>query len=80
MVEAVRHFGRLTRAFAVIDIGHGTTRDQPHHQLDAEFEIKPDESEVPKGYYLEHRPATFKRCQEYCSVNKFCPHFNNVTF
>ena len=43
------------------------------------YDIKPEE-EVAKGYYLEHRPAVYKRCQEYCAVNKFCPHFNDVTF
>ena len=43
------------------------------------YDIKPEE-EIAKGYYLEHRPAVYKRCQEYCAVNKFCPHFNDVTF
>ena len=43
------------------------------------YDIKPEE-EVAKGYYLEHRPALYKRCQEYCAVNKFCPLWNNTTF
>jgi hypothetical protein len=30
--------------------------------------------------YWEHRPKVYRRCQDYCSVNKYCPHFNNVTF
>ena len=43
------------------------------------YDIKPEE-EISKGYYLEHRPKVHKRCQDYCAVNKFCPHFNDVTF
>ena len=42
------------------------------------FEIKPET--VEKGYYIEHRPAVNKRCNDYCSVNKFCSYFNNTTF
>ena len=30
--------------------------------------------------YWEHRPATYKRCEDYCSVSKFCPLWNNTTF
>lgn len=37
------------------------------------FDIRPET--VEKGYFIEHRPAVYKRCQNYCSVNKFCPHF-----
>jgi len=37
------------------------------------FEEKPDDSSVPKGYNIEHRPATYRRCERYCSVSKFCP-------
>lgn len=30
--------------------------------------------------YWEHRPATHKRCEDYCSVSKFCPLWNNTLF
>lgn len=30
--------------------------------------------------HWEHRPATYRRCEDYCSVNKWCPVWNNVTF
>jgi hypothetical protein len=42
------------------------------------FNIKPET--VDKGYHIEHRPAVYRRCQDYCSVNKFCPVWSNVAF
>jgi hypothetical protein len=42
------------------------------------FDIKPET--VEKGYYIEHRPATYNRCADYCSVNKFCKVWNDTTF
>ena len=30
--------------------------------------------------FWEHRPATYRRCEEYCAVSKFCPVWNDVTF
>jgi hypothetical protein len=30
--------------------------------------------------YWEHRPATYRRCEDYCPVNKYCPVWQNVTF
>jgi hypothetical protein len=42
------------------------------------FNIKPET--VDKGYHIEHRPAVYRRCQDYCSVAKWCPVWSNVTF
>jgi hypothetical protein len=37
------------------------------------YDIKPES--VEKGYYIEHRPKSYRRCEDYCSVSKFCPHW-----
>lgn len=31
-----------------------------------------------KGHAIVHRPGVYKRCQDYCSVSKFCPQFNEL--
>jgi hypothetical protein len=42
------------------------------------FDIKPET--VEDGYFIEHRPAVYRRCEDYCSVSKFCPIWSDVTF
>lgn len=34
--------------------------------------------EFKKKISLEQRPKEYKRCEEYCSVSKFCPQFNGA--
>lgn len=29
----------------------------------------------PVGYFVEERKGTYRRCEEYCAVSKFCPQF-----
>ena len=31
------------------------------------------------GFSIEHRPPIYKRCENYCSVARFCPQFNATT-
>jgi len=34
-----------------------------------------DKQDKPGQWEIEHRPATTPRCNEYCSVNMFCPYY-----
>jgi hypothetical protein len=39
------------------------------------IKLYPSQEGVTLGtdQFWEHRPATYRRCEDYCSVNKFCP-------
>lgn len=36
---------------------------------------KVNTTELYKGISIEHRPGTYNRCKNYCSVNKWCPQY-----
>ena len=46
------------------------------------IKLYPSQENVTLGtdQFWEHRPATYRRCEDYCSVNKWCPVWSNVTF
>ena len=46
------------------------------------IKLYPSQEGVTLGtdQFWEHRPATYRRCEDYCSVNKFCPVWSNVAF
>jgi len=46
------------------------------------IKLYPSQEGVTLGtdQFWEHRPATYRRCEDYCSVNKWCPVWSNVTF
>lgn len=37
------------------------------------FEAKPDNVELAKDQYWEHRPGAFRRCESYCPAAHLCP-------
>jgi hypothetical protein len=46
------------------------------------IKLYPSQEGVTLGadQFWEHRPATYRRCEDYCSVNKWCKQWNNTTF
>jgi hypothetical protein len=46
------------------------------------IKLYPSQEGVTLGtdQFWEHRPATYRRCEDYCAVNKYCKVWNDVTF